>query len=87
MNLFSFLPFYDVQENQGGFDTITEGLSKPEGPLRSPMDQSSEPGAEGDCWEGWRREGLCSEKKFRALLIQMSQSKAEMCHRVKPREG
>lgn len=79
MNLFYFLAFYDVQGNQGGFDTITEALSKPEGPLRSPVDQSSRQGAERDCEERWRREGLCSEKKFRALLIHRSQRKAEMC--------
>lgn len=77
MNCFYSLPFCDVQENQVGFDTIKEALSKPAMPLRSPLVQGS--------WESWRRERLCSEKKFRALLVQMSQTKAEMYSRVKPR--
>lgn len=88
MNYFYSLPFYDVQENQGGFDTVTEALAKPETPLRSPLVQSSRRGAGRDCWESWRRgrECLCSEKKFRVLLVQMSQTKAEMYTSVKPRE-
>lgn len=63
-------------------------------PLRSlkclaghpPVVQSSRRGAEKDCWESWGREHWCSEKKFRALLVQMSQTKAELYSRVKPRE-
>lgn len=75
-----------MRENQGGFDTITGVLSKPETPLRSPMVYSSRQGAERDCWESWRRECLCSEKEFRALFVQISQMKAEIYGRVKSRE-
>jgi len=86
MNSYYSLPFYDVQENRDGFDTVTEVLSKPVMPLRSAVVQSSRRGVERDSWESWRKECLCSEKKFRALLIQMSQTKAKMYSRVKPRE-
>lgn len=61
-------------------------LQGPEMPLRSPAVQRAEEGAERGCWESWRSEYLCSEKRFRASLIQMSPTRAEMCSRGRRRE-